>query len=133
MSNTEAQLLPRHSGLDPESTFFSAEAEGRWAPDQVRGDAGWTRALACYRRAEFAVTALEGSPDEEAFGDAVVALNRALERLLLAPAPDAASLAAKLALARRHLAWELPAGEEAMAAIERDARTLAGLPGAVAK
>jgi len=30
--------LPRHAGLDPASTFPSSEEEGRWPPDQVRGD-----------------------------------------------------------------------------------------------
>jgi len=28
----------RHAGLDPASTFSSGAGEGRWAPDQVRGD-----------------------------------------------------------------------------------------------
>jgi len=122
-----APVLSRHSGLDPEPTLFAGEEKRRWTPDRARGDGAWHRALACFRRAEAALAALEGTPDEEAFGDAAVALNRALERLLLAPAPDAASLAAKLGLARRHLAWELSAGEAAMAALERDARSLAGL------
>jgi Fe-S cluster assembly ATP-binding protein len=30
--------LPRHAGLDPASTFSSGADEGRWTPDQVRGD-----------------------------------------------------------------------------------------------
>jgi Fe-S cluster assembly ATP-binding protein len=30
--------LPRHAGLDPASTSTSSAEEGRWAPDQVRGD-----------------------------------------------------------------------------------------------
>jgi Fe-S cluster assembly ATP-binding protein len=29
---------PRHAGLDPASTFSSGAEEGRWTPDQVRGD-----------------------------------------------------------------------------------------------
>jgi hypothetical protein len=94
---------------------------------RFRGDDGrrWTRALTRLRRAEAGVAALEHSPDDDAFGDAVVAFNRTLERLLVAPAPDFPALAHKLRLARRHLAWELPAGEDAMAAIERDAERLA--------
>jgi Fe-S cluster assembly ATP-binding protein len=30
--------IPRHAGLDPASTSSSGAGEGRWTPDQVRGD-----------------------------------------------------------------------------------------------
>jgi hypothetical protein len=104
---------------------FTFAAAAPAAPPPLGAPAGaWTRALATLGRAEAVVAALEHTQDEDAFGDAVVAFNRALERLLLAPAPDAAALAAKLGLARRHLAWELPAGEAAMAALEQDALRL---------
>jgi hypothetical protein len=56
----------------------------------------------------------------------VVAFNRTLERLLLAPASDLSAAALKLRLARWHLAWELAKGEEAMAVVEGDAFRLAG-------
>jgi Fe-S cluster assembly ATP-binding protein len=32
--------LPRHAGLDPASTFLTAEEKERWTPDQARGDDG---------------------------------------------------------------------------------------------
>jgi hypothetical protein len=88
--------------------------------------AAWTRALASFRRAETRLAALEGTADEDAFDTAALAFYRSLERLLAAPAPDLAALAAKLSLTRRHLAWELPAGDSSMAALEQDARRLAG-------
>jgi len=72
------------------------------------------------------VTALEGTSDDDAFNAAADAHDRALERLLLAPAPSVAALAAKLRLARRDQAWELPAGDALMEALERDALALEG-------
>lgn len=85
----------------------------------------WNRAFSALSRAEAAVAALEGTPDDDAFSEAAETLDRALERLLLAPAPDIAALATKLSLARRHQAWELPAGDALMAALEQDAHRLA--------
>ena len=124
------------SGAIPSVRFEPPDAFFGGAQDKLRREAmpsgaealqaAWRRALDRLRRAEAAVAALERSPDEEAFGDAVVAFNRTLERLLLAPAPDLSALALKLRLARRHLAWELAKGEEAMAVVEADAFRLAG-------
>jgi hypothetical protein len=65
---------------------------------------------------------------DEAFSDLVVAYNRAVERVLLAPAPDLAGLAAKVALAVDEQAWELPAGEAAMARLKADSARLALRP-----
>jgi hypothetical protein len=93
-------------------------------PDQVRHDEGWQNAFTHYRRAEAAVAALEGTPDDDAFNHAADALDRALERLLLAPAPDLPALAAKLDLAIAHEAWALRAGPACMAALAADARRL---------
>ena len=56
----------------------------------------WNRALTRFRHAEAAVAALEGTPDDDAFNRAADAQDRALERLLAAPAPDLPALAAKL-------------------------------------
>jgi hypothetical protein len=81
-------------------------------PDQVRGDeegeeaqsfvvTKWDRALARFRRAEAALAAAAHEPDEEVYGDILCAFNRALRRLLRAPAPDLAALALKLELAAR--------------------------------
>ena len=123
-----APVLSRHSGLDTESTFFSPPPPPeRWTPDQVRGDDGeWQEALAVFNRADAAVTALEGTSDDDAFNAAADAHDRALERLLLAPAPSVAALAAKLRLARRDQAWELPSGDALMDVMEQDAVRLSG-------
>jgi hypothetical protein len=59
----------------------------------------WARALALFNRADATVTALEGTRDDDAFNRAADAHDRALERLLLAPAPTVAALAEKLRLA----------------------------------
>jgi hypothetical protein len=86
----------------------------------------WTRALTDYRRAEATVAALEGTSDDDAFNAAADTHDRALERLLLAPAPDLPAFAAKLRLARGHQAWELAQGDALMQAVEQDALRLAG-------
>ena len=51
--------------------------------------------------------------------------DRAVEHLLLVPAPDLPALAAKIALLADQQAWELPRGEACVAAVVRDTRTLA--------
>jgi hypothetical protein len=93
-------------------------------PDRVRHDELWHRALAVFRRADAAVAALEGTSDDDAFNRAAAAHDRALERLLLAPAPNLAALAEKLRQARLNQAWELPAGDSLTAALEQDALRL---------
>ena len=62
---------------------------------------------------------------DEAFSDLGARHDRAVQRLLLAPAPDLHALAAKLALLGREQAWELPCGEECVAALAEDALRLA--------
>jgi hypothetical protein len=126
--------LSRHPGLDPGPIFSSSEPpEGRWTPDQVRGDeTEWQRALVSLRRAEAAVLALEGGPDEDAFGRAQDRFNALFRRLLALPAPDIAALADKPVLSEvegleiavaaelAHLTYAPPA----LAALARDARRL---------
>jgi hypothetical protein len=70
---------------------------------------------------------------DEVFSDLVVGLNRAVERVLLAPAPDLPALAAKVALAVDEQAWELPEGEAAMARLKADSARLASSPGGAFK
>jgi hypothetical protein len=55
--------------------------------------------------------------------------NRALARLLRAPAPDVGALAAKLDLLIAHEAWELDFAEASLGAMRRDALRLAGVNG----
>jgi len=107
------------------------------SPLQGEGLQGeWQEALSALRSAEAEIAAFkaaepEGAPFaaqwamDEAFSDLACAENAALERLLLVPAPDAAALAAKLALAVEALAWELPEGEATMAQLAADAARLA--------
>ena len=47
--------------------------------------------------------------------------DRAVERLLLVPAPDLAALAVKIALLADQQAWELPRGDACLAALKGDA------------
>ena len=106
------------------AALYAAERVG--LDPRFRGDDGrrWQRALALFTRADAAVAALEGTSDDDAFNAAADAHDRALERLLLAPAPDLAALARKLRLARRDQAWELPSGDALMDALEQDAHRL---------
>ncbi len=92
---------------------------------RFRGDDGvWGRALASFRRAEAAVAALEGDPDEDAFGRALDAFNIALRRLIAVPAPDVAALATKLEAAAAAELAEMTYAPPALAALARDARSL---------
>jgi len=120
-----APVLSRHSGLDPESTFFADGEKDRWMPDQVRHDKLWTRALAHFRRAEATLARLEGGPDEDAFGRAHEAFNAALGRLVAVPAPDLEALAAKIEIAVAEEIAELSFGPLSLAQLARDARRLA--------
>ena len=120
-------LLPRHPGLDPGpmNTVGTPARASAFMGSGLRRNDGWERALALFNRADALISALEGRSDDDTFNRAADAHDCALERLLLAPAPDVAALAAKLRLARIHQAWELSAGEAMMEALERDAVSLA--------
>jgi hypothetical protein len=98
-------------------------------PKQVQHDENrmvtlWDRALARFRRAEAALAAAEAA-DEDAYDRLAAHCDAAMCRLLRAPAPDAAALAAKLDLTIRHLVWELTDGDACLAALTRDAWRLA--------
>ena len=127
---------PRHSGLDPESTFFpssAAEHENRGMPDQVRHDeerridAAWTRALTRYRRAEHALAAAAHTEDESLYDRLGTRHDRALTHLLNTPAPHLEALADKLDLTLAHQAWELTGTETALFTLPADARRLAAV------
>jgi len=132
-----APVLLRHPGLDPGSTFFLSPAseEERWMPDRARHDEGddagnsfavakWDRALLRFRHAEAALAALEGGPDEDAFGRAHDRFNAALRRLLAVPAPDVAALATKLEIAVAAELADLTYAPPALAHLAEDARRL---------
>ena len=134
LSVVEGPLI-RHPGLDPGPTSSSQPPQGRRIPDQVRnddsGDAAsfavtkYDRALAAFLIAEAAVNAAAGEPDEDRYDALLGRLNNTLRRLLRGPTPHLPALAAKLAAANRHVAWELTGAETCMAALARDARRLA--------
>lgn len=128
--------LARHPELVSGSIPPRARPSPRWMLKQVQHDVEgqqaqsfaitkWDRALAQLRRAEAALTAAAHEPDDEVYGDILVAFNRALKRLLRAPAPDLAALALKLELAAREAAWELTGAETCIAALAREAMRLA--------
>lgn len=85
----------------------------------------WDRALALVRRAEAAMRAAEGGPDDDLFDRRLGAFYRALRRLLRTPAPDLRALALKLDLAIDHEIAELTGGKACLIALKRDARRLA--------
>jgi hypothetical protein len=89
----------------------------------------WTRALARFRRAEATLAALEGHPDENAFGRAHDRFNAALRRLLAHPAPDLAALATKLEIADAAELADLTYAPPSLAALAGDARRLASIEG----
>ena len=66
---------------------------------------------------------------EEAYGDRIVAFNRALARLLAAPAPDLPALAVKIALAADYEAVTLNGCESCLVALKGDALRLSGRSG----
>jgi hypothetical protein len=112
--------------------------DGGPSPEMGEGlQAEWEAAVAGLARAEAEIAAFKRAEPggvsyaaqwdlDEAFSDLACAQNAALERLLLAPAPDLAALAVKLGLAVEEMAWELPEGEVSMAVLVADARRLAG-------
>jgi hypothetical protein len=117
--------LSRHPGLDPESPFLSQRPRGSGIPDQVRNDENWVKAVAGLRRAEAAVNAAAGEPDEDRYGDLLVVFDHALKKLLRTPAPDLQALSLKIDLAVDHEVAELTGAEACMAALKRDTRRLA--------
>jgi len=105
---------------DPSVTFGAAEPHpGTFAVTK------WDRALARFRAAESLVLALEGDPDEDAFGRAHDRFNAALRRLLAAPAPDLPALATKLEIAVAAELADLTFAPPALAQLAHDARRLA--------
>jgi hypothetical protein len=100
------------------------------------GDGEWEAALTGLRSAKAEIAAFKATEPkgvsfeaqwelDGAFSDLVVGFNRAVERLLLVPAPDLPALAAKVAVAVDEQAWELPDGEATMARLKADAARLA--------
>jgi hypothetical protein len=115
----------RHSGLDPESTFFAAEEEGRWIPDQARDDEQWDEALARFHEAQATLDAAKSEPDEDVYDALLDIHSDALSTLLALPAPDLPAFAAKLDIIVPQLAWELTGSEDCLEILRQDAHRLA--------
>jgi hypothetical protein len=96
-----------------------------WTLKRVQGDEQWGHKLARFRRAEAVLKAAVHEPDEDRYGDLVVAFNRALRKLLRTPAPDLPALALKIDLTVDHEVAELTGGDACLAALKRDGRRLA--------
>ena len=127
-------LLARHPALAcPQETQGrragpdQAGRAARWTLKQAQGRERWNDAVARFRRAEAVLKAAAHEPDEDRYGDLVVAFYRALRKLLRIPAPDLPALALKIDLTIDHEVGELTGGERCMAALKPDARRLAGL------
>ena len=112
---------------------------GLLPPDRVRGrndGRRWGRVLAAYRAAEAELgryrAYCSGRPHAEqlaleaGYGARSDALYDALRRLLRAPAPDRAAMAAKIRLIVEHEVGTLEGGEACMAALARDSARLLG-------
>ncbi|MEA2998849.1 MAG: hypothetical protein QOK17_682 [Sphingomonadales bacterium] len=129
-----APAVGRHAGLDPASTFFSPPPRDRWIPGQARNDEDrlvtiWDRSLSRYQKAEAALAAAAHTEDEDLYDRLGARHDRALQRLLRAPAPHLAALAAKLDLALDERAGEFIGDAAAMKALKQDARRLAAAEG----
>jgi hypothetical protein len=83
------------------------------------------RALTSLEKAEAAMMAAEGGPDDDLYDRALGHFYAALRRLLRTPAPHLGALATKIELAVDHEAATLADGEPCMAALKQDARRLA--------
>jgi hypothetical protein len=85
--------------------------------------------LSRYQKAEAALAAAAHTEDEDLYDRLGARHDRALQRLLRAPAPHLAALAAKLDLALDERAGEFIGDAAAMKALKQDARRLAAAEG----
>jgi hypothetical protein len=109
-------------------------------PDQVRHDeegngeaesfvvTNWDRALKKYQKAAAALAAAAHTEDQALYDRLGDSHDRALQRLLLTPAPTIAALALKLDLALYEPAVEFIADLRAMRALKQDAMRLTARP-----
>ena len=94
----------------------------------ARNDDKWRNALARYDRAVAGLEAVGHTEDDELYDRALGRHSAALARLLRTAAPDLEAVARKLDLMVRHTVFEMPFGECAFAALQRDVRRFAGPP-----
>jgi hypothetical protein len=104
-----------------------------WTLKRVQGDdeaetfavTNWDRALARFQKAQAAVDAAGGEPDQDLYDGLVDSADDALAALLALPAPDLAAIAAKLEIIVSHLAWELTGSEDCLEILREDTHRLA--------
>jgi hypothetical protein len=119
-----AALLPlisngvaRSAGAKPNGHYpVSQECSLAWEE--------WIGALRRFHQAEAVLKFAAHEPDEDRYGDLVVAFNSALRKVLRTPAPDLPGLALKIELTIDHEVAELTGGGACLAALRRDARRL---------
>ncbi len=122
-----AAPLVRHPGLGPgprNTAAIQSHTAASLGPGLRRDDEEWRKTLARFRSAESSLAALEGDPDEDAYGRAHDRFNLALRRLLAAPAPDVAALATKLETAVAAELADLTYAPPSLAPLAEDARRL---------
>jgi hypothetical protein len=130
--------LPLVGGINSEFArppAFAFGYGGSPSPSELGED--WVKALAAFEKAEAAVREIEAATagysleDEEALlpahGAACAAMEAALGRLLLVPAPDLPAFSAKLELLLEHALEPHSVGEDVLAAVRGDVRRLAGM------
>jgi hypothetical protein len=130
-------LLPRHCEERSDAAIQCGVGVSSGLLRSARNDGEWQAALAAVEAAQAAVWEIEaatagyGLEDEEALlpahEAACDAMEVALGRMLLAPAPDLAAFAAKLELFFEHELEPHSVGEDVLAAIRGDAARLAGM------
>ncbi len=120
-----APFSPSPSLPRKRESIGSPDQAGKGLDPRFRGDdVKWQRALARFRSAEAALKALEGDPDEDAYGRAHDRFNLAFRRLVASPAAGLAALADKLEIAAAAEAAETTYAPPDLAALAHDARTL---------
>jgi hypothetical protein len=117
-------------------SLLPGATEGRWIPDQVRDDEEWVAALAAFEAAQAAVREIEAATagysleEEEALlpqhDAACEALEAALQRLLLMPAPHLMALGIKFEAAFAHELSSSPDDDPRFGAILQDIIRLQG-------
>jgi len=118
------------------SPFIPSAVEGHPVSDDAQQSfvvTNWDRTLKKYRKAEAALTAAAHTEDEALYDrlgrhgvypERLQGSRRALQRLLLTPAPTIAALALKLDLALYEAAEEFLGPASAMKALKREAHRL---------
>jgi hypothetical protein len=126
--------LSCHPELGSGSSPPPAKRAASWTLKRVQGDGGWSEALAALHQAQAAVQAIEAATagrsaeEEEVWlprhDAACTAMEAALARAIVAPAPDLAAFALKLELLFAHAIEPGAVEREVAEAVLADSRRL---------